>query len=128
MSAVELAGGVARFIGPGRQWGGGEVADGSGVLIPVGFKGVKGEEETRRHRLDGELEGDDPSLEFDFTWVRERSFVGTWRGGVDRRAAVAWLETARGGRRVGKRAEWAAQAGRPTGPVRGFRAGRGRRV
>jgi hypothetical protein len=56
------------------------------------------------------------------------AFVSTWRGGVDRRAAVAWLETARGGRQVGKRAEWAAQAGRPTGPVRGFRAGRGRRV
>jgi hypothetical protein len=83
MSAVELAGGVARFIGPGRQWGGGEVADGGGVLIPVGFKGVKGEEETRRHRLDGELEGDDPSLEFDFTWVRERSLCRhmAWRRG-----------------------------------------------
>jgi hypothetical protein len=31
-----------RFIGPGRQWEGGEEADGGGVLISVGFEGVKG--------------------------------------------------------------------------------------
>jgi hypothetical protein len=30
------------FIGAGRRWGGGEEAGGGGVLIPVGFKGVKG--------------------------------------------------------------------------------------
>jgi hypothetical protein len=31
-----------RFIGPGRRWGGGEAADGSGVLLLISFKGVKG--------------------------------------------------------------------------------------
>jgi hypothetical protein len=32
------------FIGPGRSWGGGEAAGrgGGGVLLLVGFKGVKG--------------------------------------------------------------------------------------
>jgi hypothetical protein len=30
------------FIGPGRWWGRGEAADGSGVLLLVGFEGVKG--------------------------------------------------------------------------------------
>jgi hypothetical protein len=30
------------FIGPRRRWGGGEEASGGGVLIPVGFEGVKG--------------------------------------------------------------------------------------
>jgi hypothetical protein len=59
----------ACFIGPGRRWGGGETAGGSGLLIPVGFKGVKGGEETGRRRLHGELEGDDPTLRFDFTRV-----------------------------------------------------------
>jgi hypothetical protein len=38
MNAVELAGGGARFIGPGRQSGGGEAAGGGGVLIPIGFE------------------------------------------------------------------------------------------
>jgi hypothetical protein len=77
MSAVELARGKGRFIGPGRQWGGGEAAGSGGVLIPVSFEGVKGEEEMGRCRLDGELEGDNPTLRFDFTRVREG---GTWRG------------------------------------------------
>jgi hypothetical protein len=45
MSAVELARGEGCFIGPGRQWGGGEAAGSGGVLIPVSFEGVKGEEE-----------------------------------------------------------------------------------
>jgi hypothetical protein len=30
------------FIGSGRQWGGGEVTGGGGVLLLVGFEGVKG--------------------------------------------------------------------------------------
>jgi hypothetical protein len=29
------------FIGPGRRWGGGEVAGGGGVLLLLGFEGVK---------------------------------------------------------------------------------------
>jgi hypothetical protein len=33
----------AHFIGPGRWWGGGEEAGGSGVLILIGFEGVKEE-------------------------------------------------------------------------------------
>jgi hypothetical protein len=36
----------AHFIGPMRRWGGGEVAGGGGVLILIGFEGVKREEET----------------------------------------------------------------------------------
>jgi hypothetical protein len=43
----------ARFIGPGRQWGGREAADGGGVLILVGFERVKGEEEAGRCRFGG---------------------------------------------------------------------------
>jgi hypothetical protein len=31
-----------RFIGPGRRWGGGEAVGGGGVLLIVGFKGLKG--------------------------------------------------------------------------------------
>jgi hypothetical protein len=30
------------FIGPRRRWGGGEAADGGGVLLLIGFEGVKG--------------------------------------------------------------------------------------
>jgi hypothetical protein len=30
------------FIGSGRQWGGGEATGGGGVLLLVGFEGVKG--------------------------------------------------------------------------------------
>jgi hypothetical protein len=64
MSAVELARGGGAFYRVG------ETAGGGGVLIPIGFKGVKGEEETGRRHLDGELEGDNPMLRFDFTRVR----------------------------------------------------------
>jgi hypothetical protein len=32
---------VVHFIGPGRRWGGGEAADGGGVLLLVDFEGVK---------------------------------------------------------------------------------------
>jgi hypothetical protein len=31
-----------RFIGPGRWWLGGEATGGGGVLLIVGFEGVKG--------------------------------------------------------------------------------------
>jgi hypothetical protein len=30
-----------RFIGSGRRWGGGEAASGGGVLLLIGFEGVK---------------------------------------------------------------------------------------
>jgi hypothetical protein len=30
------------FVGPGRRWGGGEAAGSGGVLLLVGFEGVKG--------------------------------------------------------------------------------------
>jgi hypothetical protein len=33
-----------RFIGPGRRWGGGEATGSGGVLLLVGFEGVKREE------------------------------------------------------------------------------------
>jgi hypothetical protein len=61
----------ACFIGPRRRWGGGEAAGSSGVLILISFKGVKGEEETGKRRIDGELEGDDLTLLFNFTLVWE---------------------------------------------------------
>jgi hypothetical protein len=41
MRCGEAEAGV-RFIGPGRRWGGGEATDGGGVLLLVGFEGVKG--------------------------------------------------------------------------------------
>jgi hypothetical protein len=63
----------ARFIGLGRRWVGGEAGGGGGVLIPIGFEGVKGKEEMGQCRLDGKLEGDDLTLWFDFTRVREGS-------------------------------------------------------
>jgi hypothetical protein len=47
MSVVELAGGGGAFY---RAW---EAVGGSGALIPVDFKGVKGEEETGRCRFSG---------------------------------------------------------------------------
>jgi hypothetical protein len=65
MSAMEFVGGGGTFYKAG------EAAGGGGVLIPASFEGVKGEEETGRRRLDGELEGDNLTLRFDFTWVRE---------------------------------------------------------
>jgi hypothetical protein len=37
------------------------------------FKDETGEEETGRRHLDGELEGDNPMLRFDFTQVQEGS-------------------------------------------------------
>jgi hypothetical protein len=42
VSAVQRGGGGVRFIVPGRRWGVGEAAGGGGVLLLIGFKGVKG--------------------------------------------------------------------------------------
>jgi hypothetical protein len=42
VSAVQRGGGGGTFYRAGRRWRGGEEAGGGGVLIPVGFKGVKG--------------------------------------------------------------------------------------
>jgi hypothetical protein len=84
MSTMELARGGGVFYKAGEVVG---RRGGGGVLIPVSFEGVKGEEETGRRRLDGELEGDNPTLRFDFTWVRE--------GGT--RRCMAWWHTGRGG-------------------------------
>jgi hypothetical protein len=47
------SGAGAHFIWPGRWWGGGDAASGGRVLIPIGFKGVKGEEETGWRRFSG---------------------------------------------------------------------------
>jgi hypothetical protein len=41
-SAVQRGRGGVRFIGSGRRWRGGEAAGGSGVLLLISFKGVKG--------------------------------------------------------------------------------------
>jgi hypothetical protein len=59
------------------------VAGGGGVLIPDSFEGVKGEEEMGQHHLDSKLDGDDPTLWFNFTQVREggrRWHMAQWRG------------------------------------------------
>jgi hypothetical protein len=84
------------------------VAGGGGVLILVSFEGVTGEEETGRCRLDGELEGDNPTLWFYFTRVRE---------GSTRRCMARWC-TGRGGggsgiRRWEKTPGWADMGQRP---------------
>jgi hypothetical protein len=39
---VSRAGGGGTFIGLGRWWGGREAADSGGVLILIGFEGVRG--------------------------------------------------------------------------------------
>jgi hypothetical protein len=77
MNAMELAGGGGTFYRAG------EAVDGGGVLIPVSFEGVKGEEEMGRCRL----HGDDLTLQFDFTQVRE--------GGCRRH--MAWRRGPKGG-------------------------------
>jgi hypothetical protein len=59
------------FIGTGRWWRGGEEAGGGGVLIPVGFKGVKGEEETGQRRFSGGSEGGMTALQFGSSRVEE---------------------------------------------------------
>jgi hypothetical protein len=46
---------------------------------------------------------------------------------TEERRRHGWKQPEVGDER-GKRAEWAAQAGRPAGPIRVFRARRGRRV
>jgi hypothetical protein len=51
--AVWRGRGGARFTGPGRWRRGGEAAGGGGILILIGFEGVKGEEETGQHRFGG---------------------------------------------------------------------------
>jgi hypothetical protein len=55
------------------------VTGGECSLKVMVFKDETGEEETGRHRLDGELQGDNPTLRFDFTRV--------WEGGTRRRMA-----------------------------------------
>jgi hypothetical protein len=99
------------------------VASGCGVLIPIGFEGVKGEEETGWRRFDGELEGDDLMLRFEFTRVRE--------GG--HRRHMVWQHGPKGGgdaTRNSQRWETSGENG-PSElrrPVGGVRARRGRRV
>jgi hypothetical protein len=72
------------------------------------FKDETGEEETGQRRLDGELEGDNPTLRFDFTQVRE---------GDTRQRMVRWC-TGRGSagssvRRWEKTPGWADLVQRP---------------
>jgi hypothetical protein len=71
------------FIGPGRWWGGGEAADGSGVLLLIGFKGVKGGRGTGRHRFSGGSEGGMTALRFSYLRVEEGGswWRTTWRRG-----------------------------------------------
>jgi hypothetical protein len=100
------------FIGPGSRWGGGEVASGGGVLLLVSFEGVKGEEETWWHHLDGEMKVGHRFGSATRTW-RRAADGGARRGGVAGGAAVPM--EAGGGRR------------RPGGPYRAKRpSGAGR--
>jgi hypothetical protein len=41
-SAAQRGRGGVHFIGPGRRWGEGEADGGGGVLLLIGFEGVKG--------------------------------------------------------------------------------------
>jgi hypothetical protein len=66
------------------------------------LKELRGEEETGRRRLDGELEGDNPTLRFDFTRVREG---GAWHGGAPKEGAAA--RASEGGRRPPGGPTWA---------------------
>jgi hypothetical protein len=71
------------FIGPGRWWGGGEAGGGSGVLIPIDFEGVKGEEETGRRRFSGGSEGGMMALRFGSSQAEEggsRRRTARWHG------------------------------------------------
>jgi hypothetical protein len=76
-----------------------------------------------RHRLDGKLEGDDATLWFDFTWVRE---------GSRHRHMAQQCGLKGGGGVAGNNQRWETSGeNRSSGlrrPVRGVRAGRGRRV
>jgi hypothetical protein len=66
------------------------------------FKDETGEEEMGQRRLDGELEGDNPTLRFDFTRV--------WEGGTRRR----WPSRRRFGRPRWERTPgWADLGQRP---------------
>jgi hypothetical protein len=75
------------FIGPGRRWGGGEAADSGGVLLLVGFEGIKREEETGQRRFSGGGEGGMTALRFGSSRVEEGSSRRRtarrrdWRGG-----------------------------------------------
>jgi hypothetical protein len=62
-----------RFIGPGRRWRGGEAAGGGGVLLLIGFEGVKGGrgEGTGRRRFSGGSEGGMMTLQFGSSHVEE---------------------------------------------------------
>jgi hypothetical protein len=55
------------------------VTSGECSLKAMVFKDETGEEETGQHCLDGELQGDNPTLRFHFTRV--------WEGGTQRRMA-----------------------------------------
>jgi hypothetical protein len=95
MSAVRRGGGGVHFIGPGRRWGGGEAAGGGGVLLLIGFKGVKGEEETGQHRFSGGSEGG-ITAQWLALCLRRRAAVGGARHGGTAGGAAVPME-ARGG-------------------------------
>jgi hypothetical protein len=73
------------FIGLGRWWGGGEVASGGGVLLLVGFKGVKG----------GRGDGAAP-----IQWGSEGSMMALWFGSsCTEEGSSRWRTARRRGRR-----------------------------
>jgi hypothetical protein len=73
------------FIRPGRRWGGGEVVGGGGVLILIGFEGVKGEEETGWCHFSGGVKAARWCFGSALCARRRVAVDGAWRGGAGHR-------------------------------------------
>jgi hypothetical protein len=76
------------FIGLGRQWGGGEAADGGGVLLLVGFEGVKGGKGDRMAPIQWGSECGMMALWFGSSCMEEVAVGGARHGGAAGGAAV----------------------------------------
>jgi hypothetical protein len=82
-----------RFIGPGRQWGGGEAADGGGVLLLVRFEGVKGGKGDRMAPIQWGSECGMMALWFGSSRMEEggsRRRTARWRGWRGGSADGSW--------------------------------------
>jgi hypothetical protein len=114
-----------RFIRPGRRWGGGEVAGGGGVLILIGFDGVKGEEETGRCHFSGGVK----TARWCFgSALRARRRAAVGGASQRRRWLRRWeVEDTRELGRAELLGRKATQVGRPARLVQAFWAERGRR-
>jgi hypothetical protein len=83
VSTVWRGGGGACFIGLGRRWGGGEAVGHGGVLIVVGFEGVKGEEEMGWHYFSGGAKAVQRRFSLALRMWRRATVGGARLGGAD---------------------------------------------